>query len=105
MATDARPTEDWIDTLRVRLNEDFEAQTAHLQQLLADGSDPEEAHTQGALIAAARQSLAHITDALRRIDAGDYGDCDRCGRAIPRERLEALPHARFCVPCQQRQAG
>ncbi|WP_083999353.1 TraR/DksA C4-type zinc finger protein [Actinoplanes utahensis] len=27
--------------------------------------------------------------------------CERCASAIPAERLEVLPHARFCVPCRQ----
>ena len=25
--------------------------------------------------------------------------CERCGKPIPAERLEALPNARTCVPC------
>lgn len=101
---DAHPRErdGWIEKMRVRLTEDFEAQSAHLQRLQADGTDPEEAHTHDALIAATRQSLEQTSDALRRIDKGSYGDCERCGREIPRERLEALPQARYCVPCQER---
>ena len=37
--------------------------------------------------------------ALRRLDEGTYGICDSCGRAIPFERLEAIPYARRCVAC------
>ncbi|HEX7167338.1 MAG TPA: TraR/DksA C4-type zinc finger protein [Acidimicrobiales bacterium] len=37
--------------------------------------------------------------ALQRIDGGAYGACERCGVAIPYERLVALPHARRCVSC------
>ncbi|WP_374536096.1 TraR/DksA family transcriptional regulator [Micromonospora aurantiaca (nom. illeg.)] len=33
---------------------------------------------------------------------GTYGVCERCGQDIPTARLEILPSARFCVPCQQR---
>ncbi|MEU5940083.1 TraR/DksA C4-type zinc finger protein [Micromonospora sp. NPDC047548] len=96
-------TQNWLDQLRSTLTSDFEMQTARLTQLTADTGDPGEAHTRGALIAATRQSLEHITGALRRIAEGRYGICERCAAPIPQERLEVLPHARFCVPCQQKQ--
>jgi DnaK suppressor protein len=102
MSTGSRDTDGWVEKMRVRLTEDYEAQHAHLQQLLADTSEPEEAHTHDALVAATRQSLEQITEALKRVEAGTYGDCERCGTPIPRERLEALPHARYCVPCLER---
>jgi DnaK suppressor protein len=41
--------------------------------------------------------LADIEHALRRLDDGTYGTCEACGKAIPDERLEAMPAARFCV--------
>lgn len=28
---------------------------------------------------------------------GEYGICEKCGKEIPRERLEAIPEARFCL--------
>ena len=37
--------------------------------------------------------------ALERIDGGTYGRCERCGRDIVRERLEAIPYTRHCTPC------
>jgi len=43
-----------------------------------------------------------IRDALARIDAGTFGDCVRCGRAISLERLRAVPYAAYCIECQQR---
>jgi DnaK suppressor protein len=42
-----------------------------------------------------------ISDALRRIEEGVYGKCERCGEEIPAERLEAIPTARLCVSCKQ----
>jgi RNA polymerase-binding transcription factor DksA len=48
--------------------------------------------------------LAHRADvvaALARMDAGTFGSCERCGNAIPEERLEALPTATLCVACKQ----
>jgi RNA polymerase-binding transcription factor DksA len=43
--------------------------------------------------------------ALNRLDDGTYGICEACGRAIPFERLEAIPHARRCVACPPAPAG
>ncbi|MGR6319519.1 TraR/DksA C4-type zinc finger protein [Micromonospora soli] len=105
MSTELHGAHDqqWLTRLRTTLTTEFEAQTARLTELTADTGDPGEAHTRAALIAATRQSLAQIADALGRMADGGYGTCARCGTGIPSERLEVLPHARYCVPCQQRQ--
>ena len=47
----------------------------------------------------ARDAIEHIDAALARMDACTYGLCEACGLRIPVERLEVIPHARFCVPC------
>jgi RNA polymerase-binding protein DksA len=52
----------------------------------------------------ARDRLAQIDLALERLDAGEYGVCERCGAAIGSERLEARPSATTCISCA-RQAG
>ncbi len=41
-----------------------------------------------------------IQSALARIETGHYGACMKCNSKLPEERLEALPYALFCVPCQ-----
>lgn len=51
------------------------------------------------LLASSRTRLAEIDAALSRIADGRYGVCERCGRAIPRARLEARPTALTCVSC------
>jgi RNA polymerase-binding transcription factor DksA len=48
---------------------------------------------------ASRAEAAAIQAALRRIDAGTYGQCARCGRAVGDARLQALPFATTCVTC------
>ena len=47
----------------------------------------------------ARDAIEDIDAALARMDGGSYGLCQPCGLRIPVERLEVIPHARFCVPC------
>jgi len=47
--------------------------------------------------------LWHIDEALRRLYKRPeaYGRCHNCGGEILFERLDALPHARFCIDCKQ----
>ena len=98
----------WLADLRTSLSADFADQTARLRELTelnADTGDPGEAHNRAELLVATRRTIEQITGALRRIAEGTYGVCQKCDRTIPLERLEVLPHARFCVPCQERANG
>lgn len=37
--------------------------------------------------------------ALKRIEEGNFGVCQKCGRQIERKRIEAYPAAAFCLDC------
>jgi DnaK suppressor protein len=50
-----------------------------------------------------RGILRLVEEALRRIDAGDYGVCANCEEEIQDKRLEAVPWARHCIKCQDLQ--
>jgi len=49
--------------------------------------------------------LWHIDQALRRLykSPETFGKCHSCGKDIPFERLDALPNARYCIDCKQRE--
>src|SRR5436309_15609585 len=49
--------------------------------------------------------LWHIDEALRRLyrSPETLGKCHNCGQDIAFERLDALPHARYCIQCKQRE--
>jgi len=49
----------------------------------------------------ARQEIAKISAALRRMDAGDYGLCVECGEEIATSRLDAYPYADECIDCAE----
>lgn len=53
-----------------------------------------------ALEANERALLDKIDDALKAIDEGSYGRCQKCGKEIDKERLEFLPYALNCIDCQ-----
>ena len=92
------------------------ATAATLAELMHDreGSNDDDEHDpEGATIAfersqvdalarQAREHLREIDAALARLDAGDYGTCERCGRPISAGRLEARPTARTCIDCAGR---
>lgn len=48
-----------------------------------------------------RDLLDKIDHAVARIDQGNYGLCERCGRPIEKARLKALPYAALCVKDKQ----
>jgi DnaK suppressor protein len=45
--------------------------------------------------------LRLVEEALDRVQSGDFGVCLACEQPIPSKRLQALPWARYCVPCQE----
>jgi DnaK suppressor protein len=55
-----------------------------------------------ALRSQAREHLATIDVALRKLDEGSYGICQRCGQPIAAGRLAARPTATTCVACASR---
>jgi DnaK suppressor protein len=56
-----------------------------------------------ALLDQARRQLALVDAAIGRLDAGHYGQCERCGQPIPAARLTARPTATACIRCASRQ--
>src|SRR5262249_18078736 len=48
---------------------------------------------------AQRHELDELEAALERIDKEAYGACQMCGGAVGRQRLRAIPEARYCIEC------
>lgn len=48
---------------------------------------------------AARKEMEAIRQSLARIDSGNYGQCEVCGKPINAERLKILPFSTKCVTC------
>lgn len=44
--------------------------------------------------------LSEIETALNKIHEGSYGECEACHKPIEEDRLEIVPHARFCIECE-----
>src|SRR5947207_12957177 len=52
-----------------------------------------------ALLGSLRETLSDIDNALEKIDAGTYWICERFGRPIGEDRLEAIHAVRLCSQC------
>ena len=44
---------------------------------------------------------AKVHGALARLEHGDFGNCERCGRPIAPARLDAIPYATYCKDCAE----
>lgn len=85
-----------------RLEHERGARLAQLQAVDEASGGTEADALQVVQKGAIEQALTEIDAAFARLRDGTYGICHGCSRRIPVERLEILPYARCCVPCQQR---
>lgn len=50
-----------------------------------------------------RKLIAKIREALGRIEAGEFGECEDCGDMIGEARLKARPVTTLCIECKTEQ--
>jgi DnaK suppressor protein len=50
-----------------------------------------------------RRMLQLVNEALERLKNGSYGLCVACHEEVQQKRLEAVPWARHCIECQEKQ--
>ena len=50
-----------------------------------------------------RRMLQLVNEALERLKSGSYGLCVACHEEVQQKRLEAVPWARHCIECQEKQ--
>ena len=55
------------------------------------------------LVINARDMVLQTERALERIDSKSYGNCEECGNAIGKARLQAYPRATLCMVCKQKE--
>jgi RNA polymerase-binding transcription factor DksA len=81
---------------------DASGNLSNAPQHLADlGTDNFEQEMSASLLQNARQLQAEVGAALDRLEQGNFGKCQRCGRDIGEGRLQAVPYTRYCVDCAQ----
>jgi len=88
---------DGVDTSEKNTGSDDLKYTTHIADL---GSDTMGKEFNSYLNARTGKYLKYLDEALLRIAKGDYGVCFICGNEIPKERLQVIPHTRYCVTCK-----
>ena len=78
---------------------DFGDDVDHLEE---EADETEEFGNQLAVSAELRNQLEDISSALRKMENGEYGICEECGRKIEPDVLEAAPASRLCKACKLR---
>lgn len=109
-AVDAQWQADMREALaaqRQRLLAVVQTTQAQMAQKSGDLADVSDRASEGfedeldmGLMAIEAAQLDDIEAAIKRIDDGTYGICLTCAKAVPRKRLEVLPFARRCLPCE-----
>lgn len=67
-----------------------------------DDAAESEAHDRiQAQIDAKTDHLNAVEKALTKVEEGTYGQCERCGKDIPPQRLAAMPWAIYDVECEE----
>ena len=112
MSIDIAHFQEELEQVRERLNKTIEHHdigTASLEEEtgellsaadnhLADAAtDTYERELDEGLEEDARDQLRQVEKALARIESGEYGRCEICGKEIPVERLEAVPWTTLCI--------
>lgn len=83
--------------LQAETGEDVAAELSQRDQHQADmATELFEREMEMSILRRVQAELREVVDALERLERGTYGTCQGCGRAIPDERLTAIPAARFC---------
>lgn len=88
------------DTLKRSSKEDSGDLSAYSQHMADAGTDTFDRDFALSLVSSEQDALYEIEDAIRRIKKGTYGICEITGKPIKKERLLAVPFAKFSVEGQ-----
>jgi RNA polymerase-binding transcription factor len=113
-AAETQQIRDALDERLVDLRDEYDQTVTEIAEMqrdrLTDSAGDDQADTgtktfeREQEISLANNILERITQverAVERLEEGNYGWCERCGNAIPVERLAAFPSATLCVSCKQ----
>ena len=108
-------TQEFIQKQKNKLLADKQSSEREIEMLKQDDpfSDPEHANDNAAVDSDVREETGHLTIeaqikemekrlvdinlALKKIEKGNYGICERTNKPIAQARLELVPEARFAI--------
>jgi len=100
--------QNWLNQLN-RDQQETVADITHDDEVYADWTDVATVETDKAMQLRIRDRermlISKIEEALRRIDDGTFGECERCGESISEQRLMARPVTTLCIECKSEMEG
>ncbi|HRK01042.1 MAG TPA: RNA polymerase-binding protein DksA [Oligoflexia bacterium] len=98
----------WLEELRKDMQQTV-SQISHDDEVYADWTDVASVETDKTMQLKIRDRervlMSKIEEALRRIDDGTYGECERCDEPISEPRLKARPVTTLCIDCKSEIEG
>lgn len=91
------------DTRRLSQKEasgDLSGYSLHMADMASDNYEREFSLN---LASGERETLLEIDEALKRIGEKAYGKCLSCEKKISKKRLSAVPQAKLCLKCKQKE--
>ena len=82
------------------LSGDLSGYSLHMADVATDNFDREFAIS---LFSNEQDLMYEIDEALDRMSSGSFGNCQTCEKPISEKRLLALPYARNCTVCQEKE--
>ena len=78
---------------------------AYTDHMADQGTEAQEREKAAVFATKEGRYLYHLEEALRRMyhDPKNFGNCHTCGSDVGFERLDALPHARYCIDCKRKE--
>ncbi len=91
-------------TAEGRESSDSELST-YTDHMADQGTEAQEREKAAAFATKEGRYLYRLEEALRRLYAEPkkFGLCHTCGSEVGFERLDALPHARYCIDCKRKE--
>lgn len=92
----------WTKTGRDEMDSALSGYTDHMAD---QGTESQEREKAAAFASKEGRYLYRLEEALRRLyaDPKKFGYCHTCEAEIAFERLDALPHARYCIECKRKE--
>ncbi len=79
--------------------------SSYTDHMADQGTEAQEREKAAAFATKEGRYLYRLEEALRRLYAEPekFGSCHTCGAEVGFERLDALPHARYCIECKRKE--
>ncbi len=87
---------DQIAKTQLESSGDLSAYSNHMAD---QGTETERREITSQILSSRREALFEIDLALKKLNQGKYGLCERCGKPVGKRRLKFLPQARYCIKC------